>query len=371
VTETQDLTALDVITDLMGLRGRSGADDDPSSTLGLVSGPGGPKFLVPLGWRAAMLASCTAFQGLREPRTRASRLAVAAALSTRPGRRFALAEELVADVGPGSLLAHLREVLGRDELAVAIGVGRMHELWRPTLQLFAPDGTPLAYVKVGYKPVDAAFVANEAEVLRRWSAKEDPRLVVPEVVAQSQWRGNEILLVAPMPEDVRRLPPGPVGAWGVRTLDEPLPDMPVAEALWWTERRKRFADDEQVDALLGRIEDRHGGPDRSWARWHGDWVPWNLARSRRGLVAWDWEYSEPGAPVGLDETHETFQIERWVRGRSVADALVAARRVAPSTWVADAHVAMLVTRYADFARSSGTRMADHDEVLRAAIAAVG
>jgi hypothetical protein len=60
------------------------------------------------------------------------------------------------------------------------------------------------------------------------------------------------------------------------------------------------------------------------ARWHGDWTPWNLALSpSRGLVAWDWEYSAPGAPVGLDEVHSDFQIQRLLRGRT-AEASFAA-----------------------------------------------
>jgi hypothetical protein len=57
------------------------------------------------------------------------------------------------------------------------------------------------------------------------------------------------------------------------------------------------------------------------ARWHGDWTPWNLAQSpSRGLVAWDWEYSAPGAPVGLDEVHSAFQVARLLGGHTATGA---------------------------------------------------
>ena len=41
--------------------------------------------------------------------------------------------------------------------------------------------------------------------------------------------------------------------------------------------------------------------------WHGDWVSWNLAGLRGEAYAWDWEYSDPSAPVGFDLLHWHFQ----------------------------------------------------------------
>ncbi len=112
----------------------------------------------------------------------------------------------------------------------------------------------------------------------------------------------------------------------------------------------------------------HDTADHAWARWHGDWVPWNLARCHLGLVAWDWEYSEPGAPVGLDEVHGAYQQARVAEGRSIAEALRAAHHGAG--WVADAHIAMLITRSAELERLLGAPPADQAELLAAARAAV-
>lgn len=360
---TSETTSLAAVTALLGLRPASAADG--AHVLGLVGGRGGPRFLLPLGHVDATTASCLAYLGLRDRRTRLNRMAVAAAMRAGAGR-FVLQQRLVADTGPGSLLAHLADALGVDTFDVAVGLGELDEVWKPTLQAFGPDGTPLAYVKIGRGPIGARLATTELDTLRCWAAAEDPRLVVPALVEAAPWNQMPLVCTLPMPPDVRRLPPGPVSAWGVRTLDPPIEDRPIDDAPWWTARLERFAQDPEIAPLLERIAHRHRTGERAWARSHGDWVPWNLARSGRGLVAWDWEYSEAGAPVGIDETHLAFQVARVQHGRPIASALAAARAAAPSPWVADAHLAMLVTRAGDLARCGGRPVGDHHELIATA-----
>jgi hypothetical protein len=358
----------------------------------------------------AAAATCLTYLGLRDVRTRVQRGAVGWALRARAGR-FVAKEELVADAGPGSLLHLLEELLRDDEhepgLAVGIGLGHRDEVWKPTLQVFRPDGTPAAFVKVGLGPVGDHLVATEAATLAAWSRHADPRLVVPDLIAEVTWNGLRIAVVAPLPTDVRRLPPGVPSAWAVRELDGHASTAPLAAAPWWTQRRlaaldQPTSDAGAIEALLDRIAERHDAataPDGAaprWARWHGDWVPWNLARCHRGLVAWDWEYSEADAPVGLDEVHGAYQQARVVEGQPIAGSLAVARAAARSLvaagtspasaralrdqagtpaapqaftsarWLADLHVAMLVTRNADLERWAGAPPSDRAELLAAA-----
>lgn len=394
-------TALEAVTDLLDLRPASAA---PGSTraprLGVVAGRSGPRFLVPTSYPDAAPEACLAYLGLRDARTRVQRGAVGLALRFR-ATGAVVREELVADAGPGSLLHLLEELLHDDEhepgLAVGIGLGHRDEVWKPTLQAFRPDGTPAAFVKVGLGPVADRLVATEAETLEAWGRHPDPRLIVPELLAHTTWNGVRLAVVAPLPADVRRLPPGPPSAWPVRELDGPAVAGPLAGAPWWTGRLAADADHPAIGPLLERIAERHGdGTEGSWARWHGDWVPWNLARCHRGLVAWDWEYSEPGAPVGLDEVHGAYQQARVVEGRPIADALAVARRAAtrlvaegtspaspaelqrraatlaapspfPSArWLGDLHVAMLLTRSAELERLAGRPPAEQAELVAAA-----
>ena len=360
-------SALAAVTDLLDLRPAATAlADGPGRTrLGLVAGRAGPRFLVPLGHPGAAPASCLAYLGLRDTRTRIQRGAVGVGL--RLGlHRLVAGQSFTADVGPGSLVGEIARVLGVDEVAVGVGLGRIDEVWKPTLQVFDPDGTPLAFVKIGLGPVADELVATEAATLAAWGRQADPRLVVPGLLADTSWRGIRLVVVAPLPTDVRRLPPGIPSAWGVRTLDGPEVAATLAASPWWQSRRRTFADDPSVGELLDRVEARHGDAELGFARAHGDWVPWNLARCHLGLVAWDWEYSEGGGPVGIDETHGCYQQARVVEGRPIAEALAAARAVAPSPGVAGAHLAMLVTRSARLAQLAGRPPGDQVELFDAA-----
>ncbi|HRW37405.1 MAG: hypothetical protein KDB04_17455 [Acidimicrobiales bacterium] len=389
-------TALEAVTDLLDLR--PGAPRPGTTRLGVVAGRGGPRFLVPVSHPDAAPEVCLAYLGLRDARTRVQRGAVGWAL--RAGaERLVVRDELLADAGPGSLLHLLEELLHDDDhepgLAVGIGLGHRDEVWKPTLQLFRPDGTPAAFVKVGLGPVADQLVATEAAALAAWARHPDPRLVVPDLLAATTWNGIRIAVVAPLPEDVRRLPPGTPSAWAVRDLDGPPSCAALADAPWWTRRTEREGDG-PVRTLLEQIGDRHADATGSWARWHGDWVPWNLARCHRGLVAWDWEYSEPDAPVGLDEVHGAYQQARIVEQQPIAAALEVARLAAerlvaagtspgspaelrrragtdevpspfPSArWLADLHLAMLLTRSTELERLAGTPPHDRAELLAAA-----
>lgn len=369
----QPSSSLDALTALLDLRPPRPGDGPDRTHLGVVAGRSGPRFLVPLDFPDASPEACLAYLGLRSAKTRASRGAVGLAL--RFGLdRLVVRDVLTADTGPESLLALLDDLLeDTDEepgLAVGVGLGRIDEVWKPTLQVFRPDGTPAAFVKIGLGPVGDRLVATEAATLAAWRDHPDPRLVVPDLIADTTWNGLRLAVVAPLPLDSRRLPSGSApSAWPVRELDGPEQHATVEGAGWWTQRRAACADQPAVDAILDRIEERHAGGEHAWARWHGDWVPWNLARCHLGLVAWDWEYSEPGAPVGLDEVHGTYQQAHVAEGRSIAESFAVAHT--GDRWLADVHVAMLVTRSAELERLLGRPPADQPELFGAATDAIG
>ena len=359
-------SALEAVTETLGLRPATAGDQ--RGRLGVVKGRGGPRFLIPLDNPAVGRAACLAYLGLRDGRTRIQRRTLAYALALG-GQRLAVDDHLVIDRSEGSLFDHLTRALGRDDLAVAVGLGRADSVWKPTLQVFGSQGEPVAYVKVGRGPVASWLVITETKVLELWAHADDPRLVVAEPIPVDAWRGQPLAVVTPLPIDSRRLP-APVSAWPVRTLDPPIPAGPLDSSTWWTERVTTWGDEPEVTRVLERVAERLGDSELEWARAHGDWVPWNLARCSVGLVAWDWEYSEPAAPAGLDEVHCAFQIARVAQGKPVDQALAVARAAAPSSAVADLHVAMLVTRWAQVARLAGRPAEDHREVMVGAMGAL-
>src|SRR4051812_30890322 len=131
------------VTELLDLRPAATAlADGPGRTrLGAVAGRSGPRFLVPLGHPGAAPASCLAYLGLRDTRTRMQRGAVGLGLRFGLGR-FVASQSFTADTGPGSLLAAVAAALDTDDIAVGVGLGRLDEVWKPTLQVFDPDGEP-------------------------------------------------------------------------------------------------------------------------------------------------------------------------------------------------------------------------------------
>jgi hypothetical protein len=317
-------TSLDVVVDILGLHPPTAGDGSP--LLGMVRSGGRPRFLVPLDtWRAAG-ASCLAYNRLREPRTRLQRGVLGAGLRVGAGRAVA-GERFAVDAGPDSLLAHMRNVLGDQRLCLAVGLGSLDTVWKPTLQVLRHDGRPLAYVKVGWTEFPTDLVENEAATLSLWDAHRGRGPVTPRLLSRSEWRGLTLVAVSPLPVDVRRIgddttTPSPAP---VRALDGDAVPEQLGSTTWWktlAESVTAGADhpaDGHLTAALDAAAVRFADHVVPTARWHGDWTPWNLAQSpSRGLVAWDWEYSAPGAPVGLDEVHSSFQVARLLGGHTAA-----------------------------------------------------
>jgi hypothetical protein len=105
--------------------------------------------------------------------------------------------------------------------------------------------------------------------------------------------------------------------------------LPLTASAYWAQVRATVGLAEQEDpAELGavmsryacRLEQSLGDRGLQFGAWHGDWVPWNLARQGRQLFAWDWEYSGHEAPLGFDLLHYQFQTAFVFEGRTVAEA---------------------------------------------------
>lgn len=289
-----------------------------------------PRFLVPLASAAVRSAALLAYNRLRPAAVRRQRAALAAALRLHPtlfGRLPVLTVRPKNDASGGSaaldpadllLSARVARELGVSAYA-AIGVHPPDPNAKPTLQLLDATGRPVAYVKVGWNEASRTLVATETRALTdlagRSGAGDHP--LVPGLLTAGAFAEQNYAAVAPLPADVRRL------------ADD---DDPQVAAVLAVARRgaaagpvRRLADAGFAARLTGPLAavlERHGGVGLEFGDWHGDWVPWNLARSTAGLVAWDWEHHGTDVPVGSDVVHHGFQVALTLRG---ADAAGAAR----------------------------------------------
>lgn len=335
-----------VLGELLGMRRATGGDAVTHLALPRASSP---KFYVPVAHRAAAAASCLAYNRLRPRPTARRRAVIGWGLRSgvlqrlrgtpmtigAPTGRFAGA----ADGSSRSLVEELARRLGYAELVVATSPRPIDPFWTPTLQLFDPAGTPAGYAKVGWTDLTRSQVGIEADLLAQRMGSPTGAFVSPEAIDRFAWGDTVVSVTAPMPADVVRVeeadgpfpqalievaaldgPPqvasfGSSGgaAWADRLIDDApggIPDW--ARALWtdaWTTAQRNLG---RRTALLGR--------------WHGDWVPWNVARCGRELWVWDWEYSGAARPVGLDAYHWHYQQARIVRGDGVVAALETSRR---------------------------------------------
>ena len=100
----------------------------------------------------------------------------------------------------------------------------------------------------------------------------------------------------------------------------------------------RIQDSQQrawLQAELDRLVDELGDVETATGSWHGDWVPWNMARDADIVLLWDWEHGQDGMLPGADHLHYLAQELRLRVGTTsnVEDSwLVAARTALASNW---------------------------------------
>lgn len=291
-----------------------------------------PSFLLPLD-RSVASRMCRSYNLLRPPRRRIERSLLALAI------RVGLIE-IVTSRAPDlqtsfdtlpphrSLLDELGDRLGT-ELQVGVGLGSLDTWWKPVLQLFDSAGDPVAFAKVGWNDVTSSLVSNEGATLRAIvDHVVDP--IVPRPLEVFRWGPLTVAVTAPLPLGCRRLDGASIPA-PPRAMTAALgtTDIQLVRSGWWVQQREAIesapegqgVDMERLRSLADVVEQRFGHREVELGLLHGDWVPWNLARTENGqLVAWDWEYAHLNAPTGLDHVHGTYQASRLTGGQTDRDA---------------------------------------------------
>ncbi len=317
----------------------------------------GRSLLISLRSRQGTASALTSYNSLRAPRTRFVRRVLGA------GLRIGLVQPLLPgriDVGTsasatGQPLAHdlltqqLSELFGRDQVVVAISGGE-GPFRKPVLQVFSTDGTPLGFVKVGWNSWTREALGREAAGLRACANSAaisstannstTSLLGAPALIGQYTWRGLDLLVTAPIPKGARRVPvrsdlPDVRVLREINELSDSYSDE-LASSPWWLGLRTRIlsvADPKtraEIDEAANRIEQASGQVRLQFGTWHGDFVPWNLARIGTRLFAWDWESSASDAPVGFDALHFHFQVAFVAQRRPVDEAARAALKACPA-----------------------------------------
>ncbi|WP_126688266.1 hypothetical protein [Nocardioides ferulae] len=300
-----------------------------------------PRFLLPLdATPQARSRLLLRYNRLRSDRRRATRSALAGLVRfglprPRPG------VNLVRAAGsPSSLLADVAAALGAapGSLVLSTGVRPGTGTPRPTLNVADREGRPRAFVKVALDPGQQATLAWEHDLAADFAREPVPGLLVPRPLFRLT-SGNALVVgVEALPIDIRRVRVGDrerVQPWLDRLVaSRPRAALRLDDSPWTA----RLADDAAAlpepwrgptTAAVARLRRDHGTRVVEHGLRHGDWSPWNMGRvGADRLAVWDWEFSEPLAPLGLDEWNWGFAHDTSVRGRTMPEAAAGLRAAA-------------------------------------------
>lgn len=231
----------------------------------------------------------------------------------------------VLELPPFGLIRDFEEEFGEERLFATISLGPRRRNRKPVIQLIRPDGTSVAFVKVGWSGLTRELVTNEAAWLNAVKSKMPAGIAAPEVLAHLHTDTIDAVATTPLPvrAGARRTTPVPTAA--VREMAEiaKAEPMPMSEL----DTVKSWQGQSVAELLqLERVLERHGDVVLDTGMWHGDLTPWNTASSNKLMYLWDWEFAGGHRPIGFDAMHESFERSRRaaVRNEQVAlDKMVA------------------------------------------------
>lgn len=255
---------------------------------------------------------------------------------TRSERRRASFLELAARLGvfsiwphstrvrqhvDGGLLSHLAELVGRDVVAgIFLGPRRVNR--KPVLQLVAADGDLVAYVKVGVNDFTRRRLANEAVALRHLGELRLRTMVVPQLIAAGDWKGDTFIVLSPVPTRSTSTPQPHLRKAAMAELSRStsVATRRLVDGAWWHDLIAALAemdDDEgrQLRALAVQVAHHRGDRLLELGTAHGDWSPWNMATADGRIVVWDWERLRFDVPIGWDAVHYAGELNRQAGAR--------------------------------------------------------
>lgn len=289
----------------------------PIADFRLVPGPQRPRLIVPSGNARA------ASDALRRPsandsvRSAVPRRLLSMMVSSRVGR-LALPYGLRLSSASDSITDYLAQAISQ-EVVISLSVGSARANRKPILNVHTTDGTDIGFAKVGLNPLTNDLVIHEHDVLQQLTKNEGANFTAPAPIHFGYWHGHAVLLMSSLRPDRRQGNKElPIGAAASIVGTTPLVWAPVDTSSWFTDLVGSAAAlqgtaGKLLSELLDRYGQEYGAQVLPFAAWHGDFGPWNLARTSGVPMVWDWERYATGIPVGFDVihflTHQTLRDE--------------------------------------------------------------
>ena len=307
-------------------------------TFGALPSSAKPYVLVPL---QPILAAESVRELANPVQTRLSLAEALLALGLRSGIPQRLRPELIhfclpPDAQPRSpLLDHFREFFGRDDLSLAVIMGKERPNRKPVLKVITSEGSCLGYAKVGWNGVTRALLANEADALDTISGQATPMrsFETPDVLERREVAGYDVLVLKPLPRSrpgVKKPSRFPLEAAKEIAGLKGVESAALPTSAYWAELKARVdaatsGEDPSATGLLPRamelLESTYGTREIAFGTWHGDFIPWNMKRAQGRLFIWDWERSSSSVPVGLDAARYDLDLRVKIKRESPRKAV--------------------------------------------------
>jgi len=334
----------------------AGARGSGTGVYGWVHLRGGRGYVIPLESRRAAAGALDVYNA-QTTRAWLGKEVLAAGLRVGLGAslvrkiRLAVPSESTGEAGASAFLpTYLRGVLGETDLHVAMSLGTPGPNRKPVLLLLTREGTPRAYVKVGWNDRTAALVQHEAETLGRLAGVSFDTFAAPRVLHAGWWNGRYVC-VQSTPHRAARPASNPWTLPYARIARElaafQTRSAPLRESSFWHDLLGRIdgVSNAYIRHTLERsvreVDARLGAVVLPFHLSHGDLTPWNVKVTPGRPFVFDWEdANETGAP-GRDVFHFIFQVLRILRrctSGALYDAFLGGGAVRS---VLDAHLASL------------------------------
>lgn len=299
------------------LRPEQGGAQPAYREFALVPGHHRPPLLVPTGRRAAA-AAVRHHSATRSPAARLYVRALSVCLAGGLGSGMLRPRVRISALPGTDTIDHYLAGVMSPGIQLSLELGRPRANRKPVLQLLDGSGHVVGFAKIGINPLTNRLVRAEHESLMRLSRAGLAEIAVPRVLHYGRWRGLEVLVLSPLPawRPRRPLPRARLtAAMAELARVDGLTSEPLDGGGYLRQLQARLAaaDESPERAALAQalnmLTAQAGGTVLTLGCWHGDWAPWNMANTGRGLLVWDWERFTSGVPLGFDALHHWLQHE--------------------------------------------------------------
>ena len=341
-----------------------------STSLTIVPHNARPRLLVPSCNAVAAGRALLRFSAAISPQQAAARTVLSRA--ARFGGVRVLPHRIEITGGEDHSIVHyLSQVFG-EPVECSLGIGNARANRKPVLEVFSSSGRSVGYAKVATTSVATVHVDAEVSALRELADRAlPPEIAVPRLLHVGDWSGFLVSVMTSLRPDpvstVRlrhRVPRDEMSAfsraWG-------SPTRPLPGSVLWADVSARCSALESSPAR-GRLHDAMEkveklSDDRAlmMGAWHGDWTPWNMARSDGRVLLWDWERFATGVPAGMDLLHYGVNAAAGGAVRTMKDVHRGLTAVGASTrydgsaasLVVGAYLTTVATRYREAVDQEG------------------